>query len=183
MFFPLPTDFLVWFLVAALIAFAFYSSRNPHLAAPWRRVFRSRVAVASAVLLACYLVVGLLDSVHYRPALSQTDPGAPVKYAVEVRSALDWVLAPLRTRLEKTYSAPLATRLHQKETIERPDGSTARDFPRLAHGGAHLKDEAHWGRDVALRILAGLAGAVALWALAVLAGRRTLARRWPQVPW
>jgi len=29
----------------------------------------------------------------------------------------------------------------------------------------------------------GLAGAVALWSLAVLAGRRTLARRWPQVPW
>jgi peptide/nickel transport system permease protein len=69
------------------------------------------------------------------------------------------------------------------ETVERPDGSTAREFPRLAHGGAHLEDEADWGKDVALRVLAGLAGAVLAWSLAVLAGRRTLVRRWPQVPW
>jgi len=179
----LPTDALVWFLVIAVAAFAWASSRRPHLAAPWARVFRSRIAVASAAVLACYVLVGLLDSLHYRPALPARDAGAPLVYSVEVRSALDALLTPLRTRLEKTYSAPLATRLYQKETIERADGSTVRDFPRLAHGGAHLKEEAHWGRDVALRILAGLAGAVALWSLAVLAGRRTLARRWPQVPW
>jgi peptide/nickel transport system permease protein len=183
MFFPLATDYLVWLLVAALAGFAFHCARRPHLAAPWARVFRSRVAVASAVVLACYLAVGLLDSLHYRPALPSKDPAAPVAYAIEVRSVLDIALEPLRARLEKTYSAPLATRLYQKETVERPGGSTAREFPRLAHGGAHLKDEAHWGRDVALRIFAGLAGAVALWALAVLAGRKTLARRWPQVPW
>jgi len=183
MFYPLPTDFLVWLLVAALVAFAIYSSGRPHLAAPWARVFRSRIAVASAVVLMFYLVVGLLDSVHYRPRLPAKSPDAPVVYSVQVNSALDWLLTPLRTRLEKTYSAPLATRLYQKESVERPDGSTVREFPRLAHGGAHLKDEADWGVDVALRVAAGLAGAGALWWLAVLAGRRTLARRWPDVPW
>jgi peptide/nickel transport system permease protein len=183
MFFPLATDYLVWLLVAALAGFAFHCTRRPHLAAPWARVFRSRAAVASAVVLAGYLVVGLLDSLHYRPALPSKDPAAPVVYAVEVRSVLDAVLEPLRARLEKTYSAPLATRLYQKENVERPDGSTAREFPRLAHGGAHLEDEADWGKDVALRVLAGLAGAVCAWSLAMLAGRRTLARRWPQVPW
>jgi peptide/nickel transport system permease protein len=183
MFYPLPTDFLVWFLVAALVAFAFYSSTNPHLAAPWARVFRSRIAVACAVVLAFYIGVGLLDSLHYRPVLPQKDPAAPVAYSVQVNSALDALLTPLRTRLEKTYSAPLATRLYQKESVERPDGSVVREFPRLAHGGAHLKDEADRGQDVALRILAGLAGAAVLWGLAVLAGRRTLARRWPDVPW
>jgi peptide/nickel transport system permease protein len=179
----LPTDALVWLLVAAIAAFAWYSSRRPHLAAPWARVFRSRIATASAVVLAFFVLVGLLDSVHYRPALPSEDPQAPVAYAVEVRSGLDALLTPLRTRLEKTYSAPLATRLYQKETVERADGTTAREFPRLAHGGAHLEDEADRASDVALRVLAGLAGGAALWWLAVLAGRRTLARRWPQVPW
>jgi peptide/nickel transport system permease protein len=115
--------------------------------------------------------------------LPAKDAGAPVAYAVEVRSVLDWLIEPLRTRLEKTYSAPLATRLYQMENVERPDGTTAREFPRLAHGGAHLKDEAGWGADVALRALAGLAGAAVVWMAAVLAGRRTLARRWPDVPW
>jgi peptide/nickel transport system permease protein len=179
----LPTDALLWLLLAGVVTFAAYSRAHAHLAAPWARVFRSRAAVASAVVLAAFVVVGLLDSLHFRPRLPAAEPAAPAAYAVEVRSVLDVALTPLRTRLEKTYSAPLATRLFQKETVERPDGSTLREFPRLAHGGADLQDEAAWGRDVAWRVVAGLSGALALWALLVIAGRRTLARRWPRVPW
>jgi peptide/nickel transport system permease protein len=179
----LATDVLVWLLVLAAAAFAGYSRRRAHLAAPWARVFRSRTAVASAVILACYLLVGLLDSLHYRPALPARDAGAPVAYSVEARSLLDLGLAPLRERFEKTYSAPLATRLYQKELVALPEGRTARDFPRLRFGGAHLETEADWGKDVALRSLAGLAAGAVLWGLALLAARRTLVRRWPQVPW
>jgi peptide/nickel transport system permease protein len=179
----LPTDALIWFLVLAVAVFAWMSSRRAHLAAPWRRVFRSRVAVGSAVVLACFVIVGLLDSLHYRPRLPATDPSAPAAYAVEVQSALDALLTPLRTRIEKTYSAPLATRLYQKESVELPDGSVVREFPRLAYGGAHLADEAQWGGDVAWRVLGGLAGATLLWAGVVLASRRWLLRRWPEVPW
>ena len=177
------TDILIWLLLAAVVALAWYSSRRPHLAAPWARVFRSRAAVASAVLLGAYLAIGLCDSLHFREALPAKDPQAPVVYAVEVRSLLDSALRSLRVRNERTYSAPLATRLYQKESIERPDGKAARDFPRLRHGGAHLSDEGQWGKDIALRVLAGLAAAGALWGLLVLAMRWLLARRWPEVPW
>ncbi len=179
----LPTDALIWLLVVAVAAFAGYSSRQAHLAAPWARVFRSRIAVRSAVVLACFLAVGLLDSLHYRPRLPAPSPEAPVAYSVQVQSVLDALLTPLRTRLEKTYSAPLATRLFQKENLEQADGSTVRDFPRLAYGGAHLKDEADRDTDIALRVVLGFAGAALVWALAVLAGRRSVARRWPGVPW
>jgi peptide/nickel transport system permease protein len=139
--------------------------------------------MASCVILAAYVLVGLLDSLHYRPALPSKDPQAPVAYAVEVRSVLDAALAPLRARTERTYSAPLATRLYQKESIEQPGGGSVRDFPRLRHGGSHLQDEANWAKDVALRVLAGLAAATAAWALVVLGLRRTLVRRFPAVPW
>ncbi|MDH3318700.1 MAG: ABC transporter permease [Betaproteobacteria bacterium] len=179
----LATDFLVWLLVLAVASFAWYSRRRAHLAAPWARVFRSRTAVASAVVLACYILVGLLDSLHYRPALPARDAGAPVAYSVEARSLLDLGLAPLRERFEKTYSAPLATRLFQREQVELPDGRTARDFPRLRHGGAHLEAEADWGKDVVLRALAGLAAAFALWSVVLICARRALVRRWPNVPW
>ncbi|HEX5091389.1 MAG TPA: ABC transporter permease, partial [Burkholderiales bacterium] len=179
----LPTDALVWLLVIAVATFAWMSSRRPHLAAPWARVFRSRVAVGSAVVLGCFVGVGLLDSLHYRPRLPAKDPAAPAVYAVEVDSALDALLTPLRKRIEKTYSAPLATRLYQKESVERPDGSIVREYPRLAFGGAHLADESQWGGDVAARIAVGWAGAALLWGLLVLAARRALRRRWPQVPW
>jgi peptide/nickel transport system permease protein len=179
----LATDFLVWLLVLAVASFAWYSRRRAHLAAPWARVFRSRTAVASAVVLACYILLGLLDSLHYRPALPARDAGAPVAYSVEARSLLDLGLTPLREHFEKTYSAPLATRLFQREQMALPDGRTARDFPRLHHGGAQLGAEADRGKDVALRALAGLAAAFALWSVALLCARRTLVRRWPNVPW
>ncbi len=183
MFFPLPTDYLVWLLVIGVAAFAWYCARRPHLAKPWARVFRSKAAVASAVFLGCYLLVGLIDSLHYRSALPSKDPQAQTIYSVEVLSFLDWSLESLRTRTEKTYSAPLATRLFQKEQVEQPDGRSVRDFPRLRHGGAHLKDEADWGKDVALRVISGLAVAVILWLLLYLGTRGPLARRWPQIPW
>src|SRR5215213_2814958 len=183
MIFPLPTDFLVWLLVVAVAGFAWYCARRPHLAAPWARVFRSRAAVASAVFLAFYLGIGLLDSLHYRPALPTKDAQAPAVYGVEVRSLLDTALASLRGRSERTYSAPLATRLFQKEQVEQPDGKSVRDFPRLVYGGAHLNDEGDAAKDIALRTLAGLGVGLIVWLLFFTITRKSLRRRWPEVPW
>jgi peptide/nickel transport system permease protein len=61
-----------------------------------------------------------------------------VQYAIEVLSLLDAVAQPLRTRSEKTYSEPFATRLYAKETIDVPGQGSVRDYPRLKHGGQHL---------------------------------------------
>ena len=182
MFLPLPTDILVWLLIGAATGFAWYCAKRPHLAAPWARVFRSRAAVGSAVFLAVYLLIGFLDSMHFRPALPAKE-GQPVAYSTQAVSVLDVVLSSLRSRSERTYSAPLATRLFQKEQVEQPDGKSMRDFPRLRFGGAHLKDEAQASRDIALRALAGLGAAILIWLAIVLGTRKLLARRWPQVPW
>jgi peptide/nickel transport system permease protein len=178
----LATDLLVWLLIAAAAVFAWYCARRPHLAAPWARVFRSPAAVSSGVFLASYLIVGLLDSLHYRPELP-SKAGEAKAYSVQVVSLLDATLAGVRSRTERTYSAPLATRLFQKEQVEQPDGKSMRDFPRLRHGGAHLKDEAEWGRDVALRSLLGLGAGLVIWLALFFLTRKALARRWPHVPW
>jgi len=172
------TDALVFLLVACGIASGIYISRREYLLASWHRVGESRAGMASLTLLVAFVVVGLLDSLHYRPRLEAAS-GQPGGYSGEVRSLLDVLLQPLRDGTEKTYSAPLAAHLYARETVELPDGSQARVFPRLKHGGAHLADvEAEWGRDVALRTLRGAA-------LAVLAGLTFVAlavlfaaRRW-----
>ena len=177
----LATDALVWLLVAAGIGYGWYCRRRPHLAIAWSRVFRSPAAVASSVVLAAFVAVGLLDSLHFRPRL-EARPGEPAAYSTEILSVLDAALAPLRARTEKTYSAPLATRSYAKEQIEAPDGRQVRDYPRLRYGGAHLKDEADWAEDVSRRVLAGLGAAIALSFGVVLAVRR-LVRRRPGVPW
>ena len=144
------SDVLIWLLVVASVVLGGLSWRNPPLRAAWRRLGRSRPGMAAATVLLAFVLVGLADSLHYRPRLENVDPGQPTVYAVEVLSALDAIAAPLRTRNEKTYSAPLATRAYAKESIELRDADgrvrTVRDFPRLKFGGIHL-GENEAGRD------------------------------------
>ena len=139
------SDLLIWLLVLAGFVFAALSWRSPPLRAAWRRVGRSRPGMAAATVLLVFVLVGLLDSLHFRPRMANPDADLPAAYAVDVLSALDALAKPLRTRVEKTYSAPLATRAFAKETVELrdADGSvrSAREFPRLKHGGAHLGSE------------------------------------------
>jgi peptide/nickel transport system permease protein len=83
-------------------------------------------------------------------------------YAVEVDSALDALLMPLKIHTEKTYSAPMAVRLFAKESVE---GEVGRDFPRLRYGGAELGDDlGRYPADVFGRIARGLGVGVVLWA-------------------
>src|SRR5436190_13983526 len=137
--------------------------------------------MAASVVLAAFLAVGLLDSLHYRPELPRK-PGEAKAYASEVRSLLDAGLAQLRGNGGKTYSAPLATRSYAKEQVELPDGRQMRDFPRLRFGGAHLKDEGKWAEDVARKTLAGFGVAVLL-VLALIPLVRLLQKMSPDIPW
>jgi peptide/nickel transport system permease protein len=159
------TDALVFLLVVLGIGFGVYASRHEHLRAPWRRVARSRVGVATLVVLSFYVIVGLLDTVHFRARLPDQAPGAQTQYAAEVLSLLDLALAPLRERQEKTYSAPFATHLFVKEAVTRSDGTVVRDYPRLAYGGSHLKDPDRKWMDILLTALTGLLPGVIVWAL------------------
>ena len=158
----LKTDFFVWILVASVIAFTFYASRHEHLRTPWRQVVRRPLAMVAAVFLAPYLVIGLLDSVHLRERLPNE-----IHYSAEVVSVFDELAAPLRARVEKTYSAPFATHGYVKETVEHPDGQRTRDYSRLRYGGSHLADPADRKADIAQRaITASFAGAV-IWAAVI----------------
>ncbi|MES2000463.1 MAG: ABC transporter permease [Pseudomonadota bacterium] len=149
------TDALIFVLLAVILMFAVYVRRHAHLRAPWRGVMRSPMGVASAMVLAVFVVVGLLDSIHYRPALP-LQPGQSVQYGVEVLSVLDSLLSDLRTHTEKTYSAPLATHLYAKETTVLADGRAVRIYPRLKYGGAELADpRSGWAADIGMRVALG----------------------------
>ena len=131
------SDMLIWLLVAAGIGVGVLVAKTPPLLTAWRRVGANRVGMASATVLLAFIVIGLLDSLHFRLQL-EGKPGQKASYAIEVLSVLDVLAAPLRLRNEKTYSEPFATRLFAKETIDLPGGETVRDYPRLKHGGSHL---------------------------------------------
>ena len=175
------TDWLIYLLVALIAATVVYTRGKEHLRAPWRRVAQSRSGMIGFVVLVMFVAAGLLDSVHYRARLDSANAKAKAAYAVEVLSVLDVVLDPLRARREKTYSAPLATHLYAKEMVERPDGSQAREFPRLKHGGRHLKDtERDWAADITRVALGGAIWGAVMWLLCALLAATSLARGSPR---
>ena len=103
------TDALIFLLIAVGLGSAWWIRRQPHLLVPWKRVAQSRVGMVSLFVLALFVLVGVLDSLHYRPALP-TDNGKAV-YSPQVLSVFDRLVTGLRTHNEKTYSAPLAVYL------------------------------------------------------------------------
>ncbi|MDR3055506.1 MAG: ABC transporter permease [Zoogloeaceae bacterium] len=148
------SDVLLWLLAIAVAGLCAYSSRAEHLRRAWKRLGKNGVATAAATLLCAFLVVGLLDSLHYRLRLPDAPGQTEAVYSVETLSALDGLLTNLRERNEKTYSAPLATRSFVMETEETPAGIT-RIYPRLNYGGTHLEDDGGQAADVAGRFLTG----------------------------
>ena len=177
------TDALIFLLIAVGIVSAWYIRRHAHLVLPWQRVGQSRVGMVSLLVLSLFVSVGLLDSLHYRTALPEQGNGQTV-YSPEVLSTLDHLLEGLRTRTEKTYSAPLAAYLYAKESIEDSGGVITRDYPRLRYGGAHLADPEHeLTGDVVKRALLGAgAGMVVVLLLAgVVAGVYPPARGIPSL--
>ncbi len=180
----LATDALVYLLILLAGISAFYTHRHEHLQMPWRQVGRSRTAMGALVVIGFYVVIGLLDTLHYRPANGTDAQGNP-RYATEVMSVLDWAATPLREHREKTYSAPFSTHLYMRETVELPDGSKVRDYPRLKWGGAHLADPDDAAMDIVQRSLLGILVGAGLWlgVLLIFArGRWAVMRGWWQDP-
>ena len=156
------SDALLLVLIITSIALVVINRRSETLRSAWRRVGNNRIGMASATLLALFVLVGLLDSIHYRERLP-AQQGAASSYSVEMFSVLDAVLTPLRTRPEKTYSAPLATHLF---AMEAGDDGASRVFPRLQYGGAHLTAEGiDHDLDIALRVVKGATLGAAAWLL------------------
>jgi peptide/nickel transport system permease protein len=176
------SDALVFLLLAAGIAGTWYVLQHDHLLLPWRRVARSATAMVSLLVLSLFLVVGIMDTLHYRVALPEQNNGETI-YSPEVLSLFDKLVTPLRTHIEKTYSAPLAVTLYAKESIAGTQGNVVRDYPRLQYGGAHLTDSARRDGDVAQRALIGIATGLMVGLLVIFAGKRLVsARKWPLRP-
>lgn len=155
----LATD-IALFLQLALVAFyIWYALRTPTLRQTWRHVLHDAAAMSAGVILTLFLVVAMLDSIHFRPLLpplaGATEASSPT-YSPRTLSMLDTVLVVPREGREKTYSIPLGTHQFSKESMV-VGGKSVRDFPRLQFGGAHLKDaESEWGADIIQKSLQGL---------------------------
>jgi peptide/nickel transport system permease protein len=125
------TDALIFMLIVVMLGLATYLRGKEHIKRPLQKIARSKVGMASLVVLLFFVLIGLLDSVHFKPANNKSN---------EIISFLDYWATPLREHGEKTYSAPFATTLYSKEIMTLADGTIQWGYPRLEFGGNHLDD-------------------------------------------
>lgn len=171
------TDAMIFLLLAVVAGFVWYARRHAHLRAPWHAVLCSAQGAVSMVLLCVFIVIGLLDSLHYRPVLAANGISSEAQYSSDVLSLLDKLVMPLREHDEKTYSAPFAVLLYAKETVILPDGRQVRDYPRLRYGGIKLAHPEDRARDIVQTVLRSLTQTLLLWIVAVAVLTWLLARR------
>ncbi len=153
------TDALVFLLLSLIIVVAILMRRDRQLREQWYSVFHSKIGAVAAVVLLLYIVVGLLDSLHFHP--TTTDSSGAEVVSPQVLSVLDLALSDLRDSTEKSYSAPFSRYLYVKEFIETENGSY-RDYPPLQKRVLHLDDNDSLLVDVLIKTIAGAAYGLAL---------------------
>ena len=86
------TDVALWAMFAALVFYIARLIRRPHLRANWQRVLRDPAALSAGVVLALFLGLTALDSLHFRRALADSPAGQQF-YETRTESVLDLLLA------------------------------------------------------------------------------------------
>lgn len=148
------TDALIYLLILVMLALSLYLRGKEHIKRPLQQIGRSKIGMVSLVVLLFFVLIGLLDSVHFKPAGDKKN---------EIISLLDYWATPLREHGEKTYSAPFATTLYSKEMMTLADGSMQWGYPRLKFGGRHLSNpETEKIPDILQKALYGLAQGASL---------------------
>ena len=124
------TDIMVWLLVAALVAWGWVISRSPQVKKQWTDIFRSGIAMASAVILLFYLFFTLLDSIHLR--LAKESPHQQSTQYGKMVSLLDLMFEENIKHAERTYSAPFATHEYAQSIVVK-NGVTKQVYLPLQH--------------------------------------------------
>lgn len=127
----LPTDGVMLLLLALLLLTVRFVLARPNLRARWRSVFADAGAASAAVVLAFFLTIATLDSMHYRPELPPGPNGARA-YSPTTVSVFDTLVRDVldAAHPERSYSEPFALREFDKTTIVTESGPV-RDFQPL----------------------------------------------------
>ncbi|MCK5353978.1 MAG: ABC transporter permease, partial [Methyloprofundus sp.] len=148
------TDALIYILISAMTILVFSIRKKAHFLRPWKQLGNSRIAMVSLVFLVFFIVIGLLDSVHFKPAKGHSG---------DIISVLDYWASSLREHQEKSYSAPFSAYLYSKELLTTPGQASQWGYSRLMYGASHLKDvQAEKTGDIFSKALLGFAKGAAV---------------------
>ncbi|NLF62878.1 MAG: ABC transporter permease [Lentisphaerae bacterium] len=138
---------------AALLAWRL--SRREYWRNAFHEICRNRLAVISFIILCGYGAIAILDSVGWRRPLRHPETGEVARHPETGKvildqgaSALDYLLAPISAKREKTYSAPLAATDYTPTTAMSSTGQPQRVHAPLTYPRSHLFGTDRIGQDV-----------------------------------
>lgn len=98
------SDILVFMMLGILAISFILATKNVTTKARWLKVYQKPTRIISFVILVTFLLIGMLDSMHFS---SNMEPS-------NVKSVLDILLEPISNHTESSYSAPFASNLFVK---------------------------------------------------------------------
>lgn len=150
------------FVSIAIIYFAYKSVRDERGRGIWHYILKRKLATISFIILCIFVLIGLLDCYKWRDPLldgngkASTDLRGTAIYQNDALSILDRLCSGIRTKTEKTYSAPMSDRQFTKDMIQNKFGKSVWYQEKLNYPGAHLLGTDVVGRDVLYICLKGI---------------------------
>ena len=101
------TDILLYGVFILSLLLLLRGLQKYHIRQAWRQVFKRPLAIIASMVLLMYVVIGLLDSIHFE---ASTIVNGKTVASQRSMSVFDAILSPLGQVYEKTYSSPFALR-------------------------------------------------------------------------
>jgi peptide/nickel transport system permease protein len=150
------------FVSIAIICFVYKSVRGERGRSIWHYILKRKLATISFIILCFFVLIGILDCYKWRDPLlddngkASTDLRGAVIYQTDALSILDRVCSGIRTKTEKTYSAPMSDRQFTKDLVQNKFGDSVWYQEKLNYPGAHFLGTDVVGRDVLYICLKGV---------------------------
>ena len=138
MFVFLLTDIFFYIIIFSLGYYVYYVRKTKDILETWKHVFKSKTGIISIVVLAFFLLIAILDSIHFKEKI-KNEKNDLITYSSEIKSVLDLILLPTYQNTEKSYSSPFSSNLYSKETRILANNIEKRVYPKLLYKGNHNK--------------------------------------------
>ena len=138
MFVFLLTDIFFYIIIFSLGYYVYYVRKTKDILETWKHVFKSKTGIISIIVLAFFLLIAILDSIHFKEKIKNENNDL-ISYSSEIKSVLDLILLPTYQNAEKSYSSPFSSNLYSKETRILENNIEQRVYPKLLHKGNHNK--------------------------------------------
>ncbi len=101
------TDAIFFLLIIGFVGLILWQRKHEQTLS-WRHVWCTRIGMSTGVILFFFILIALLDSIHFRLQIQEVLPSQGIVYAAQVLSVLDLLLSPINITIETTYVHPFA---------------------------------------------------------------------------